>query len=172
LTICKGCQIGENTELGKSCVPLGKVIGLEGGWVLTHSGEKERNYLGHLILQPKAHRMDMDELTDDESNYLGLHIRSITKALKDYWKSTFPLDTLERVYVIYFWETAFQKTFQGEWHLHIHLFPRTRRMVNGLEPAEVAAWNLLSLPVPQEYQMNNDSISKLLAFVDTKCGYK
>jgi len=172
MAICKGCQIGETGEEGKKHVPQERIIAMKGGWVLNHSGELKRNYLGHLILQPREHRMDIDALSDDEAKALGTNIRSVVRALKGYWKQRFAWDSLERVYVVYFWESEFAKAFAGEWHMHIHLFPRTKVMVGGNDPTEVAAWKLPELTekayFPSEYRIRIDNLKKLMDYLEQK----
>jgi diadenosine tetraphosphate (Ap4A) HIT family hydrolase len=170
MTVCKGCQIGEMGNDGKKHVPQGRIIAMKGGWVLNHSGEQKGNYLGHLILQPREHRVDINTLSDDEAEALGTNIRSVVRALKGYWKQEFAWDCLERVYAVYFWESEFSKTFAGEWHMHIHLFPRTKVMVEGEDPTEVAAWKLPELiekaHFPSEYKIKDDNMKKLMDYLE------
>jgi len=161
---------------GKKLVPANIIIEMKDGWVLNHSSELQRNYLGHLILQPKRHLMDINELSDKEASALGTNLHQAIKVLKEYWKQTFTWDELKRVYVVYFWESEFSKTFTGEWHMHIHLFPRTKLMVGGYEPTEVAAWHILELTekafFPSEYRIRTDNMKKLMEELETKLTQK
>ena len=141
---CESCKISKGT----SSVREGGLIEIEGGWVLNHYRSKswEDNYLGRLALQPKYHRMDLGDLSLDEVKALGINIKNIDSALRGYWSKTFPEDPIKRVYVVYFFEMPFAKSKQKEkWHMHIHLLPRTEKMVGDEDPTKVAAWKILEL---------------------------
>jgi len=164
---CKSCELTKRERCH-----AGGIIELDDFWILNHYGAKENNFLGRLVLQPKFHRMELAELTAEELETLGPNIGRVEKALKDYWCERFPSDPLQRVYVVYFFEEAFHP--KGEWHLHIHLIARTKRLGRG-EPWEIAAWNVRKLPkepwFPADYQirdengreMNKESVEVLMA---------
>jgi len=86
---------------------------------------------------------------------LGPNIKQVDKALDNYWKEKFPHDPIERVYIVYFFESAFGKQPE-EWHLHIHLIPRTKKLGRN-NPADVAAWKMGKLTnerwFPNEYRL-------------------
>ena len=75
--------------------------------------------------------------------------------LRHYWEIRFPSDRLERVCIVYFFESVFDEP-PTDYHLHLHLIPRTRKMVGSKHPSDAAAWNILKLTkskeFPNEYQ--------------------
>jgi diadenosine tetraphosphate (Ap4A) HIT family hydrolase len=151
---CKGCDLSKGHEK-----PLGGVIvELEGEWLLNHYGGQE-GYLGWLALQPREHRIELHELTTEEANALGGNIKRIDKALRDYWEVHFPSDRIERVYIVYFFESVFDDP-PTRWHLHIHLITRTERVGKG-NPSRMAAWYTPCLVkwngFPQEYRVRDES---------------
>jgi diadenosine tetraphosphate (Ap4A) HIT family hydrolase len=120
---CKGCRISQKCEdvLG------GIVIELNGDWTLNHYGGPE-GYLGWLALQPRYHRNRLTDLSASETAALGGNIQDIDRALSHYWEKTFKNDPIKRVYVVYFYESVFDKPDPTPYHLHIHLIPRTQSM--------------------------------------------
>jgi diadenosine tetraphosphate (Ap4A) HIT family hydrolase len=116
---CSGCEISQ----GLKSVP-GGVIKLPGDWVVNHYGGAE-GFLGWLALQPRFHRMALSELTDRELQNLGPNIRSLDRGLSQYWRLRYPSDPVERVYVVYFFESEFESPPMARpYHLHIHIIPR------------------------------------------------
>jgi diadenosine tetraphosphate (Ap4A) HIT family hydrolase len=106
-------------------------------------------FLGWLALQPRFHRMELTQLIGDEINALGKNIQNIDTALRQYWSIKFPDDPIQRVYVVYFFES------EG-YHLHIHLIPRSEKL--GCEdPEEYMAWKTFERTkkdrFPQEYRI-------------------
>jgi len=169
MTKCNGCEIVKMTDLGKDFIPKGStIIKMQGGWILNHSSEPQKNYLGHLILQPTRHVMDIDKLYDEEASALGTNLRNVIRALKEYWKQAFKWDELQRVYVVYFWESEFTEK-PSKWHMHIHLFPRTKAMVGGHPPTEVAAWQMPELTekayFPSKYRIRIDNMKALFDYL-------
>jgi len=122
---CKGCQVSQGID-----VP-GGVVRLPGNWRLNSYGGSE-GFLGWLALQPRYHRMSLAELLPDELRELGPNIRAIDRAITQYWKEEYS-DPVERLYVIYFFESADEEPF----HLHLHLIPRFRSL-----SAEMRAWKV------------------------------
>jgi diadenosine tetraphosphate (Ap4A) HIT family hydrolase len=150
---CKACAISRRIE--EPCRG-GGIIELDGNWILNHYGGDE-GFLGWMALQPRFHRMELTDLNSDEANALGKNIQKIDLALRQYWAIKFPTDPVRRVYVVYFFESAFEKSCD-KYHLHIHLIPRTERFsslsiriekTQGIEKVEdgvlLIAWNIHQL---------------------------
>ena len=69
--------------------------------------------------------MKISDLTLDELQFLGPNIKALDNGLTDYWRYKYPDDPVIRVYVVYFFESAFQSPPDPEpFHLHIHIIPR------------------------------------------------
>lgn len=120
---CAGCAISQ----GLRQVP-GGVVKLFGNWTVNHYNGDE-GYLGWLALQPRFHRMALRELTESELQSLGPNIRDLDIFLTRYWDLQYPDDPILRVYVVYFFESAFQRPPEKEpFHLHIHVIPRFRSL--------------------------------------------
>lgn len=141
---CKGCRISQGKEIDSDGEPI-QVVRLLGGWCINHYGGAE-GYLGWLALQPARHLSDITELNDDETCSLGPSIKAATNALRQYRNERFK-EKVERVYVVYFFESAESHPF----HLHIHLIPRFAGMEGRLR-----AWDVpratLSATFPKEYR--------------------
>jgi len=111
---CRGCKISQGIE-----ELTGGIIELDGNWILNHYSSEE-GFLGWMALQPRFHRMELKDLTADETRALGGNIQNIDIALRQYWAIRFRDDLIQRVYLVYFFEST-------GYHLHIHLVPRTKK---------------------------------------------
>ena len=101
---------------------------LSGNWIVNQFGG-EGFFLGWLALQPRFHRMELSELTDEELQSLGPNIQTLDACLTQYWRLQYPDDPVRRVYVVYFFESAFQcPPEKPPFHLHIHIIPRFRSL--------------------------------------------
>ncbi len=140
---CKGCDISREIEKKP-----GGIIDLEGDWILNHYAGDE-GFLGWMALQPRFHRMKFTDFTDDEAKALGKNIQNINTALCEYWSIHFPEDPVEKLYVVCFHESE-------EYHIHIHLIPRTKEL-GGEDPTAYMAWKTFKRtekePFPQEYRI-------------------
>jgi diadenosine tetraphosphate (Ap4A) HIT family hydrolase len=153
---CEGCKLSRGHR--KS---TGGIIELDGDWILNHYGGAE-GFLGWMTLQPRQHRMDLADLEPKEIIALGGNVQLVDKALRDYWNEKFPNDPIKRVYLVYFFESVFSKT-EEEWHMHIHLIPRTRELGTDrrheYKPWEVAAWKIAQLSdkfwFPPQYRIRD-----------------
>lgn len=114
---CKGCQLSQGLRHPRGNI----IVELDGDWILNHYGGNE-GFLGWMALQPKLHRMDLTDLTPDEMKALGGNIQRVERALRSYWSFRFESDPIQRVYVVYFFESFFNSP-PTEYHLHIHLIP-------------------------------------------------
>lgn len=176
--VCKGCELSE----GNGDPPGSIIVKLDGGWILNHYGGPE-GFLGWLALQPKRHVMRLAKLNDVETSALGHNIKLVDKALTDYWIEHFSRDRLERVYIVYFFESAFDECSE-KYHLHIHLIPRTKRMGKGAygrgTPSQTAAWRIHGLTgeywFPEEYRIRDiegnkidEKVTKLMTYLDGYC---
>ena len=141
---CEGCKLSRGHRES-----IGGIIKLDGDWILNHYGGAE-GFLGWMTLQPRQHRMDFADLGPKEIKALGSNIQRVDKALGVYWnrEDNFPDDPIKRIYVVYFFESAFNKAGE-EWHMHIHLIPRTRELGTNrrheYKPWKVAAWKIAQL---------------------------
>lgn len=152
---CAGCKISQGLQHTD-----GGIVKLSGDWIVNQYGGGE-GFLGWLALQPRFHRMELSELTDAELRSLGPNVRDLDACLTQYWRLHYPKDRIKRVYVVYFFESAFQKPREREpFHLHIHIIPRfhslkkgLRRKNNGVSWAD--GWRIPKLakknPVPERY---------------------
>lgn len=172
---CTSCKYSQGKEK-----PFGDiVVSLDDKWTLNHYGGRE-GFLGWLVLQPRFDRMDMSELNQKELKPLGRHIQRIDQALRDWWNSRNAQlddkskDYVERVYIVYFFESFFDSTHCTH-HMHIHLIPRTKRMVGRWAPSQVAAWRIYELSrqhwFPKEYQICKNGKVETTKKVDDLMAY-
>ncbi|MFC1767939.1 hypothetical protein ACFLZ2_05310 [Candidatus Margulisiibacteriota bacterium] len=106
--------------------PVGDKISLKGGWELNHY-QGEEGFLGWVALQVKrscSEVKDLADLRENELKALGPNIKDIDDKLRSYWKKNkaFRHDPIERVYVVYFFESGLEPN--NKHNLHIHLIPR------------------------------------------------
>lgn len=119
---CAGCRRSQ----GLDAVP-GGIAEMPGGWVVNQYLGSE-GFLGWLALQPRFHRESLSQLSDVEAKSLGLNLQALDAVLTRYWSHQFPNDPVNRVYVIYMFESEFtepQPKPEEKFHLHIHVIPRT-----------------------------------------------
>jgi len=140
---CNGCKISRCLKARH-----GGIIEMDGNWILNHYAGWE-GFFGWMALQSRYHRMELTDLTPDETKALGKNIQNIDLALRQYWSLKFPSDPIQRVYVVYFFES------EG-YHLHIHLILRSEKL--GCEdPKEYMAWKTFERTkkdrFPQEYRI-------------------
>jgi diadenosine tetraphosphate (Ap4A) HIT family hydrolase len=128
---CEGCDISRGSIL----LP-GGIIELPGDWIINHYDGQE-SFLGWITLQPRYHRMEVTDLTKDETDLLGGNIQGVDRALRQYWPTKFPDDPIERFYIASISESK-------ELHFHFHLIPRTRKLGLG-NPMEYASWRIFEL---------------------------
>lgn len=103
---------------------------MAGDWVVNQYGGPE-GFLGWLALQPRFHRKSLSELKEAEAKSLGPNLQALDEVLKHYWTHQFPDDPIERVYVVYMFESPFsepQPKPEDNFHLHIHVIPRTKKL--------------------------------------------
>lgn len=132
---CKACKVSQGTLLR-----AGGNIELEGNWILNHYFGPE-GFLGWMELRPKYHRMEFSELNEDEVRALGKNIQRIKLSLRNYWNYTFENDPIERVYIVYFFESVFDKR-RTDCHLHIHLITRTKEIGKLLRHQNIIDFNI------------------------------
>ena len=130
----EGCEVCDISQ--RSILLPGGIIELEGDWILTQYNGKE-SFLGWMILQPRYHRRELIDLTEDEGYFFIKNIQGVDTVLRRYWSIKFPDDPIERTYVTCFSESK-------EFHLHFYLVPRTRRLGQG-NPQEYASWRIFDL---------------------------
>jgi diadenosine tetraphosphate (Ap4A) HIT family hydrolase len=122
---CAGCRRSQGLD-----AVVGGIAKLAGDWVVNQYWGKE-GFLGWLALQPRFHRMKLSELTDREARSLGPNVQALDEVLTRYWSHQFPADDVERVYIVYMFESEFQEPrprVENEFHLHVHLIPRTKAL--------------------------------------------
>lgn len=171
---CECCKILR----GGGCVYQAKeyIVELEGGWVLNHRGVGKKTYLGCLILQPKSHRVDFGDLSMKEATILGINIQRINHSLRQYWGQNYRDDPVERVYVVYFNETPFDKKVLDTKrleasHVHLHMLVRTKKMGGG-DPSNIVGWKILDEDTiksyPPAYQClkeDDDRVKQLMSYL-------
>jgi diadenosine tetraphosphate (Ap4A) HIT family hydrolase len=166
---CFGCKLAKEEFLERekelpTSPPGGTVIKLDKFWIINHYGGSE-GFLGWLALQPIRHVMEIGELTDDELCSLGKHFKNIDNTLQKYWKDNFPEDQIKRVYIVYFFESVFDSK-STNYHLHIHLIPRTKAMDIFLREeveegqTSIVAWNIYKLMTKKRKEMHSLGYSK------------
>ena len=134
---CLGCDRSQ----GFDDTP-GGIVKLAGDWVVNqYCGEE--GFLGWLALQPRYHRMALSQLTLEEAQTLGPNIKALDAALCGYWSHDFPDDPIDRVYVVYFFESEFtEPRKEKDFHLHVHLIPRFRSLARALSRTkDNVTWN-------------------------------
>lgn len=157
---CKACDISQGNEQ-----LAGGIIKLDKFWILNHYQGPEA-FLGWLALQPSRHVMELSDLTKDELVALGPNIKRIDKALHTYWKNNFPEDPIERVYVVYFFESAYEWP-PSKYHLHLHLIARPR-CFRGLQRNgdSQVGWRLYDVKThpsfPVKYRPREETVSILM----------
>jgi len=168
---CKGCNISQRCEEELEDLPSRIVIDLPGDWTLNHYGSSE-GFLGWLALQPRYHRMEIKDLSPNEAAALGGNIQDIDIALRQYWSIHIPEDPIERVYVVYFFESVFDEPKRELYHLHIHLIPRTKKFADSLrltkkDVSEIVGWNIHTLQamkgelaIPSKYQVKGEGMQQ------------
>jgi diadenosine tetraphosphate (Ap4A) HIT family hydrolase len=121
--------------------------------------------------------MDLADLTASEAASLGVHIRNVDQALRQYWSARFEKDPIQRVYVAYFHESVFgfsdSNAQSQEWHMHFHIIPRTvelGRVLRGFGPdRSIRAWSIPEVvtgsgtSLPPEYEKTDQNMSALIA---------
>ena len=155
---CKGCNIIQ-------CPPRGRIIRIGEFRVANHYWGGE-GFLGWLALQPRRHCMRLEDLCDSEAREMGAAIRELTKGLKNHWKKEWPEDRLDRVYVTYFFESVFDNN-PTEYHLHIHLIPRTLKMRSLVSTeGSINCWEIYRISkmdgFPEEYLRYTERVDKLM----------
>ncbi len=172
---CAGCQRSQ----GLDAVP-GGIAKMAGDWVVNQYMGYE-GFLGWLALQPRYHRRKLSELSEDETKSLGPNLQALDAILTQYWSHQFPDDPVERVYVIYMFESEFREPPpkpEEEFHLHIHVIPRTMELgQNGrLRFTKYGVtwndgWHMPNLGehgmIPEPYQLTpNNRVSRATALMD------
>lgn len=172
---CDGCAVSQRT---KRPIFSSSIITLPGDWVINQYGGGE-GYLGWLALQPRFHRKSLSELSGDELRELGPNIVLIQRLLNRYWKSSFRKDPLLRLYVVYFFESPFDRP-ASLFHLHIHLIPRTKdlgkllrvfpdRRVTAQSAQEINAWKVPELTTsgsfPKRYRRTKRNVHALIQWL-------
>lgn len=173
---CRGCKISQGIDPGVN--QRGGVIELEGDWIVNHYGGGE-GFLGWLSLQPRFHRMELTDLTPSEAAALGGNLQHLDQALRQYWSHRFAHDPIQRVYVTYFHDTVFAAADSDprrqEWHMHIHVIPRTVRLGRILRECSpyrlLRAWSIPDIvpkneeDLPAEYWKTDQKMSALISYI-------
>lgn len=172
---CKGCIRSQHKD-----DVLGGIIEMPGNWVLNHYAGDE-GFLGWMALQPKYHRMALAELTDEELQALGGNLQRIDNLLTEYWQENFK-DDVERVYVVYFFESVFDQP-PSKFHLHIHLIPRflslapllreyPKRRTDPEYPSTINAWTIHLITsreqFPRQYRVEKANVKALMRWLKSQ----
>ena len=164
MTDCYSCTIAEGK--GKGYQAREYVVELDGGWILDHCAEKEKTYLGYLILATKKHRKDLQHLSLEERRTLGMNLEAINHSLRKYWRDHSDEfdDRIERVHVAYLNEGPFinKDKNMNKSHVHFHVLPRTTKMMPRRSRNRIG-WSLLELVDKfPEYLRSSDTEKKAL----------
>ena len=153
---CMGCETSQDHE-----VP-GGIVRLPGKWVLNHYRGSE-GFLGWLALQTDVHRMSLAKLSQQELRTLGPNVKDVDEALSDYAINVFR-DVLERLYIVYFFESAGVEPY----HLHIHLIPRYASIEGRLRAWEIPGATKHAT-FPDRYRRScsaySDEVDNLMSFL-------
>ncbi len=166
---CKGCDISQESDK-----KIGGIIELEGDWILNHYGGDE-GFLGWFALQPRYHRMEISDLTDKETIYLGRNIQKIENTFRNYWNNNFNDDSIERVYIVYFFDSVFDLPKITNYHLHFHLIVRTKEIGELLRKGRyctapnINAWMIhriiYDIDFPPKYKRDDGKVIKLMTYL-------
>lgn len=171
---CMGCRISRGQEPRR-----GGIIELAGNWILSHY-EGSEGFLGWMALQPKSHKMGLADLDPEQVRFFGKHVQDVDAALCRYWSTRFRSDPIQRVYIAYFFESVFDEAKSEEYHLHIHLIPRTERVGSLLrECGGIVAWRIPYVTqhrrFPTEYltrdggrRINTKEVLQLVGFLRSR----
>ena len=157
---CRGCKILEPLSQ-----PRGGGIEIGQHWLVNQYWGRE-GFLGWLALQPREHCMQLEELSEDAARDMGKVIKDVKRSLKRYWEKKWPEDQLDRLYVTYFFDSVFDNS-PTEYHLHIHLIPRTRRMRSLIsEEGSINCWKIYKIAkldgFPEEYFRYEERVDDLI----------
>jgi hypothetical protein len=100
---------------------------MAGDWIVNQYQGPE-GFLGWLALQPRYHRVSLAQLSEDEAKSLGPNLQALDMVLTRYWSHQFPDDPVQRVYVVYMFESEFMEPPPQpteKFHLHVHVISRT-----------------------------------------------
>lgn len=95
---------------------------------ISHSvfwGDEKTHYLGHIFIETKRHVAEFADLTDEETQRIGLHIKRVSKAL---------LNTLNVDHVYSF------MIVDGVPHVHVHVIGRYRGTPREFWGSKVDEW--------------------------------
>jgi diadenosine tetraphosphate (Ap4A) HIT family hydrolase len=153
---CKGCNILKPPQ------PRGGVIEVGQHWLVDQYWGDE-GFLGWLALQPREHCMTLEELCDGATDEMGNVIRKVKSGLKNYWSQEWPNDRFDRLYVTYFFDSVFDNN-PTEYHLHIHLIPRTMKTRSLIsKEGRINCWEISKMPnFPEEYFRYEERVDKLV----------
>jgi diadenosine tetraphosphate (Ap4A) HIT family hydrolase len=166
---CKSCDMTDPQNQ-----PVGGAIQVGEHWLLNQYWGGE-GFLGWMALGPKEHRMQLEDLSPEETSEMGTAIQKIKKALKEYWKEVWPEDRFDRLYVTYFFESVFGNK-PNEYHLHIHLIPRTKKMRALISnKGNIVCWDIYKISsmdgFPEEYLRYEERVLKLMNALRAKISY-
>ena len=170
---CAGCSRSQGLD-----TVVGGIAKLSGDWVVNQYTGSE-GFLGWLALQPRFHRRSLSDLTESEATTLGPNIQALDRVLTRYWLHQFPADRVERVYIVYMFESEFIDPLPKEqFHLHIHLIPRTEafaqpgrlRFTKG-ETTWNDGWHMPRMGehgmIPEPYQLQpNNRLARATSLMD------
>jgi diadenosine tetraphosphate (Ap4A) HIT family hydrolase len=173
---CAACAFSQ----GARAPIAGTVVPLPGNWTVNQYGGGEA-YLGWLALQPRYHRTALSQLTDEELQSLGPNLKSLDGILTRYWQDKYPEDPVVRTYVVYFFESEFQRPPDNPpFHLHIHVIPRFKSLdsperlqrtennktwVDGWRTPDLARRNAVPTPYSQRSVAWKEDASLLMDFI-------
>jgi len=166
---CRGCDIAQGKYR-----PVGGAFPVSQHWILNQYWGGE-GFLGWLALQPKEHRMQLEELSTQEAGEMGTAIQRVKKGLKACWKEMWPEDRFDRLYVTYFFESVFGNK-PNEYHPHIHLIPRTKKMRALIsKEGNINCWEIYNISrmdgFPEEYLRYEERVERLMSALEEKISH-
>lgn len=103
--------------------------------MVNHYQNKEETFLGWLVSQPIEHRMTFSEMSTEELEEFGVVMERLEKTLKSAYNTMYPHDPIEIVYLTRMGESTLPRP--TEWHVHLHMVPRTISMKGKSEGWEI-----------------------------------
>ena len=158
---CKGCNINKFP-------PRCGFVKMGDHWRANQYWGPE-GFLGWLALQPIKHCMKLQDLSKPAACDMGNVIKNLELDLEIYWKKEWPEDRFDRLYVTYFFDSVFDND-PTEYHLHIHLIPRTKKMRSLInKEGSINCWEIYKISkmygFPEEYFRYEERVDKLMNYL-------
>jgi hypothetical protein len=141
--------------------PVGGLIkvGEKCKWRVNHYQGSDA-ILGWLALQPVEHQPTLDLLSEESFNDLGSALVKTQNAMKTVWECFFRCDRLERIHVVSFMESNFDKYDCSHkqvesYHLHFFLIPRSKKLGQVIQRRLPSAPDVIQYVPWDDYLISN-----------------